>query len=627
METFRNLIRGWLGKVLLVLFLAPLAIGSIGHYFGGSNNATALKINGEDIPQQQYDQWLKSQQQKYLQAAGGDNSLLNQAIIEKQVYDAAVLRTVLLQQAKKLGITLTDTQLGGMLRQLPELQENGQFSQAKLDQLLANNQMTVPMLLEDFRKQTMLNLLTNSILESQLVSQKEGDRLIAFLAQERSAQIAEIPLAQFAQNYTPSATQIQQYFQQHQAQFKLPASVDVDYVVLSKANFNPNVTVTEQDIAQQYQKFSQTSAQNATRNVSHILIATDTRTPQQALARAQEAAAKLKNGANFDAIVQQYSDDPLSKAAQGKIDGYSVGVYGEAFDQAVLGLQTGQISAPVKTEFGYHLIRLDQMSASAVASLAQVREQMVNQVKKQKIDQAYQDAINNASDIAVQHDDLTAVAQHLKLTVRSAKAVTASTFDPVLSDTAVKAKLMSPEVAQGERSVSSAITLKNGDVVWLKPVQYHSARSQNITEATPLIQTQLRKQAQIAAAQAHVKPVVQRLNTESLNTAIASSGLKFQNLGAVPRFSQMVPVEVEKAIYSAPRPTATHAGANTTVAGDQLYVVAVTAIQPNPQFNLNDEQRKQVIDRFYARGQNELNDYLEYLRSTAKIEKTAQATK
>ena len=624
MEKFRELIRGWLGKVLLVLFLTPLAIGSFTSYFGGKDEASAFRINGEEISQTEYDQWLKSQQQKYLAAVNGDQSLLNQSVITKQVYEAAIMRTLLLQRAKQLGITLTDAQLGDLLRQMPALQEGGQFSQTKLDQLLAANQITVATLLDDFRKETAINILADTILKNAILGAREGDHIIALLGQQRSAQIAEIPLQNLANDFVATPAQINQYYQTHAVQFTLPEAVDVQYVVLDKAHFAQQIHISDTEIQAQYQRYSQKQNQQAIRHIRHILIDSQQRGEQRALERAQQVIQQLNKGIPFETLVQQYSDDPISKAVQGKVEGYTEGVYGQPFDQAVSALKTGQYSAPIKTQYGYHIIRLDDISQDAALPLAQVREQMIAELRKTKSEQAFQEAVNAASDLAVQTDDLSTLAQQYRVPLEQAKSVIATNQHPVLSDTAVKNKLFSAEVAQGEKTVSAALTLKNGNVVWVKPMHYYPKRQQPLSEVTAIVQSQLKREAQLQQAKALAQPILKRLSEQPLATAFTSSPYPFKDLGVVSRFSQAIPPEVERAIYSTARPTGGYAQATTAAGPHTLYIIAVTSVRQDPQLKLSDAQRAQVFERFAARGQNELNDYLAYWRSLAKITPLAQ---
>ena len=508
MDNFRTLIRGWLGKVLLVLFLAPLALVGIEGYFTGSNEPIAATVNGEKITQKELDNWVSSQKEQYLQAVGGDESLLNQKVIEDKVYDAAVMRALLLQHAEKLGLTLSDEQLGTLLRQQQTFQQDGKFSQQLLENYLAGNKLSIQQLLEDFRKQSSLALLTNGIVGGGLYSEKDREQLIALLAQERTVHLAEIPLSQFAQNFVVNDAQTKAYFEQHSKDYIRPANVDVSYIVLSKAQFTPQIQITEQDIAQQYQTYVAGLTKDATRQISHIMVTTDKRTPEQALKVAQDIAEKLKKGEKFETLVQQYSEEPISKAQQGKVDGYSVGAFGADFDKAVLMLQQGQTSAPVKTDYGYHIIRLDKMDAAPVAPLAHMREQLITELKQQKTENAYQDAVNAINDMAVQSDSLEALAEQYKLQIQSAKNVTQTSAYPVLSEAAVKTKLFSSEVVQGDQNISTGISLKNNDVVWLKVSAYHAERAETLAEAKTKIQAILKRDEQIKQAQASVKQLL-----------------------------------------------------------------------------------------------------------------------
>ena len=130
MESFRTLIKGWLGKVLLVLFLTPLALVGIEGYFNRGNKADVAKtVNGQEISKKDLETLTQSYKEQYLAAVKGDESLLNLPVIQAKALDILVSRNLLIQQAEKLGISLSDAQIEQMLAQQPSLQENGQFSQ------------------------------------------------------------------------------------------------------------------------------------------------------------------------------------------------------------------------------------------------------------------------------------------------------------------------------------------------------------------------------------------------------------------------------------------------------------------------------------------------------------------
>lgn len=622
MEAFRTLIRGWLGKVLLVLFLTPLALVGIEGYFAGGNEEVAVQVNDQEITKAELDNWIKSQRDQYLQGVGGDETLLNNEVIEAQVYDAAIVRALLIQQAEKLGLTLSDEQLGALLRQQQAFQQDGQFSQQLLDNYLANSRSTINQLLTNFRQQTALSLMTQSLISTSLHSAKDTENLIKMISQERTTHLAEIPLANFAQDFVASNAAVKTYYDKNIADYNRPANLDVQYVVLDKSEFENRAEVTEQDLQQAYQAYSANLAKDADREISHILITTDNRSDEQAAKLAQKIQAELKSGETFEALVQKYSEDPVSKESNGQVEGYTVGAFGDAFDQAVLALkQNGQTSAPIKTEFGYHIIRLDQLSGVTVPAFASVRDKLMSDAKAKKVENMYQDAIGQANETALETDSLEAIAEEYKVSIQAARNVQANNNDIILSDAQVKQKLFSEQIAEGDRNVSTATSTADGKTVWFKVSDYRVERPLTLEEAKADIQAKLKRAEQVKQAEASVKQLLADFKSKPATEALASSDVSFTDLGPVPRFSGLLPEDLEKVAYSVPVPTKDGFwSAKTANVGDFLFVVAVSDVGQNPAFNLTDEQKAQVVNRFDPRGQNELNDYIEYLRSQAKIE-------
>lgn len=622
MEAFRTLIRGWLGKVLLVLFLTPLALVGIEGYFAGGNEEVAVQVNDQEITKAELDNWIKSQRDQYLQGVGGDETLLNNEVIEAQVYDAAIVRALLIQQAEKLGLTLSDEQLGALLRQQQAFQQDGQFSQQLLDNYLANSRSTINQLLTNFRQQTALSLMTQSLISTSLHSAKDTENLIKMISQERTTHLAEIPLANFAQDFVASNAAVKTYYDKNIADYNRPANLDVQYVVLDKSEFENRAEVTEQDLQQAYQAYSANLAKDADREISHILITTDNRGDEEAAKLAQKIQAELKSGETFEALVQKYSEDPVSKESNGQVEGYTVGAFGDAFDQAVLALkQNGQTSAPIKTEFGYHIIRLDQLSGVTVPAFASVRDKLMSDAKAKKVENMYQDAIGQANETALETDSLEAIAEEYKVSIQAARNVQANNNDIILSDAQVKQKLFSEQIAEGDRNVSTATSTADGKTVWFKVSDYRVERPLTLEEAKADIQAKLKRAEQVKQAEASVKQLLADFKSKPATEALASSDVSFTDLGPVPRFSGLLPEDLEKVAYSVPVPTKDGFwSAKTANVGDFLFVVAVSDVGQNPAFNLTDEQKAQVVNRFDPRGQNELNDYIEYLRSQAKIE-------
>ena len=131
MESFRKVIKGWLGKVLLILFLTPLALVGIEGYFSSGSKDTVKSVNGTEISKKDLEQLTNSLKEQYLTYAKGDETLLNQNFISNKALETLIARQLLLQQADKLGISLSDSQLVHMIQQQPSFQKDGQFRAGK----------------------------------------------------------------------------------------------------------------------------------------------------------------------------------------------------------------------------------------------------------------------------------------------------------------------------------------------------------------------------------------------------------------------------------------------------------------------------------------------------------------
>jgi peptidyl-prolyl cis-trans isomerase D len=244
----------------------------------------------------------------------GDETLLNQPFIRANCFRYAIARTVLLQQAEKLGISLSDGQIEKMLAQQPSFQENGKFSQTLYENYLRSVGMTSQALITSLRQDHALKMLTSSINGTALVSKADINQIATLQTEQRTLHLASIKLDDYKKDITVSNQEISDYYNKHQNSFKQVASVDVDYVVLSPVQVVTNAPVTDAELQQAYKAFVEKQQKDAKRDVKHILITTDARSDAEAQKLANDVYAKISAGTlSFADAAQQYSDDTSSK--------------------------------------------------------------------------------------------------------------------------------------------------------------------------------------------------------------------------------------------------------------------------------------------------------------------------
>ncbi|WP_374665718.1 SurA N-terminal domain-containing protein [Acinetobacter sp.] len=620
MESFRKVIKGWLGKVLLILFLTPLALVGIEGYFSSGSKDAVKSVNGADISKKDLEQLTNSLKEQYLQYAKGDETLLNQNFISNKALETLIARQLLLQQADKLGISLSDQQLAQMIQQQPSFQKDGKFSEELFANYLKSIGMTNMAFIESLRKDHALKMLTSTFMDYALVSKVDIAQIANLQAEQRTLELASVKLDAYKAAVKVTDAELNAYYQKHAALFKQPTSVDADFVVISPANMKGASTeVTDAELKQAYNDFVQKQQQAVQPAVKHILITADGRTDAEAKKLAEDVAAKIKAGESFAAAAAQYSEDPSSKANGGTIAVYQKGVFGNAFDQTVESLKAGQVSAPVKTDYGYHLI---ETSAPAVQapSFESEKARLTEELLKTKNANLFSDSVNSLNDMVVSSDSLDVVTQELKgVQIQTVKGFTLSSSHPVLSDANVKVKLFNDDVKNGDRNVSSSIQLANGDVVWVKVRNYHAAGVQTFAEAKEQVKAKLVEQKAYEAAKAKIQSTLNEFKTKPA-AAVNKSGINFVSAGTFTRADGMLKRDIQRAAFSLPAPKAGYWSVSTAKLPNELVVVAVTDVNKTAASGIAPEQLGELTNLYQQlRGQQEFDDYTRYLKEHAKI--------
>ena len=621
MESFRKVIKGWLGKVLLILFLTPLALVGIEGYFSSGKSKDAAKtVNGQEISNKELDNATKSYSQQYLSYVNGDETLLNQSFIKEKALESLIARNLLLQQAEKLGISLSDAQIEQMIAQQPSLQENGKFSEALYANYLKSVGLTSQALIENLRQDHALKMMTSTFMDYALVSKVDIQQIANLQTEQRTIHLASIKLDDYKKGIQVSQQEITDYYNKHKNQFRQVASVDVDFVVLSPSNLPAaNVQISDTELQQAYAKFVEAEKAKVQPQVKHILIAADSRSDAEAKKLADEVSAKIKAGMSFAEAAQKYSDDTASKGNGGVIAAYEKGFFGNAFDSAVAALKSGQISAPVKTQYGYHIISAEA-PAVKLPAFEMEKPRLIAEVQKAKSANAFSDTVNNLNEMVVGSDALDTVAQEVKgVQVQSVKGLTLGMQHPVLSEANVKAKLFNEDVKNGDRNASSNIQLANGDVVWVKVRDYHAAGEQSLAEANARVKAKIIEVKAAAAAKAKIQKALDEFKTQPAATVVAKNQLSFEDAGVFTR-SQGLKRQIERAAFSVPAPKAGMWSVSTASLPNEFVVVAISNVNKTAANALMPDQLTELTKLYQQlRGQQELDDYTQYLKSQAKI--------
>lgn len=396
---FRGGNRKTLMKYLLIFFLGIVSIGMVltlaplpgGGDTESSQSNVLASLGGANITVQNLQQALSNQ----TRTAGNDPKTMTR--LAQSTLDQMILRRALVTQAHKMGLEVSNQELVAGLHQIPYLYQNGQFiGMAEYENLVQQmTGMAVPQFEAQMRESILLRKLRQAVTDDVQVTPEEVHE--DFLNRNQKAKINYVVFepSQFvsAVNVTPAA--LQTYFTANRIHYKVPEQRKVKYVLIPPDAVRAQVKISDADLERYYtQHLDQYRVPDRVK-VAHILFKTTGDTPQQAAqeqATAQKVLDQVKSGANFAEMAKKYSQDTGSAANGGELGWIQRGQTVKAFEDAAFSMKPGQISNLIKTQYGYHIIKVEDRQVAHVQSFAEEKNAIQQTLEKQQLAQAQQAA-------------------------------------------------------------------------------------------------------------------------------------------------------------------------------------------------------------------------------------------
>ncbi|MFN3594883.1 MAG: SurA N-terminal domain-containing protein [Thiobacillaceae bacterium] len=617
LETIRSHAQGWIAKIILGFIALTFAVWGINWYFdGGGRSAPAITVNGEVVTQQEYADALKQ-----LREATHDDPEADKAL-RHRVVEQLVNTRLLTSAALRAGMQVTDAQVSAFLAGLEIFQENGRFSQSRLEAWLRSRGLSPAYFMQMVRQDLLLRQVQSAYGEGAIVTQVSAARLGALLAQTREVQERIFDLNQYINSVRIDDQAIAAEYNAHRQDYMTPAQVRVQYLILTPDVLADKIRVDEAAARQYYEANPARFQEPEQRRASHILIkadaSMDAQARQAARARAEQLLQEVRaNPGRFAALAKQHSQDPVSAERGGDLGAFTRETMVKPFADAVFSMQPGEIRGLVETEFGYHIIRLDAITPGTQLGFAVVKDELMNELRQQEAQRQFADAADRFGNLVYEHpESLEAAAKDLQLTIQESGWISRREAQPrVLSNPKLLDALFSPDAIE-RRHNTEAVEVAPNVLVAARVIEHRPEGQRPLAEVANEIRLKLaakaaREQA-IAAGQAALKAAQAGSEPDGLSAPISLSRLQPINL----------PPEAVKAIFKASADkTPVYVGVETRE-GYRLY-----RINRITQPAISQEQVDQVrrdLQRMVA--QEEMRAYLEDLRSKAKIEINKEVT-
>jgi len=627
LQKIRDRISGWVAT----LFIAAIAVVFVfwGINFEGAGSTAAARVNGESVP---LDKVRRAWQQRQAELQREIRDELPAEVVQSEqraLLDDFVRRELLRQRTDELGYGIGDQKLVETLNSIPGLQVDGRFSRDRYAALLRQQGRTEASFEADLREDLQINELQRGIVMSSFVTPAELERRAELEGEQRDVDFVVIPASAFEPAEGPTGADMERWFEANESRFVTPETVTLQYVELTLDSVAAGVAVSEEALRRHYEEIAPERFVDAEqRRGSHILVESGD-DEAAARARAESLLEQARSGADFSALARENSDDIGSKAQGGDLGWSTREVYETPFAEALFAMQKGEIRGPVKTRFGYHIIRLEDVRPAHQRPFDEVRAELEAEYRRDQAQSLFYERSQQLADESFATlSELDSVARKLDLPLSTVETFTRNGGGPFGAERKIIDAAFSSDVLV-DRQNSEAVSLGDDRVIVLRVTAHSESRQQTLAEVRAAVESEVRAEAARTAATAAADGALARLADGAAWPEVVSAlGLTAAGQVTVERRGGEYPPELITAVFAAAAPGAAKPtpGKATLASGDPVLFV-VNARRPGslPAAGATDElaaRQRAVAGRA---GASEVAAYMMQLERDARIKRNDRA--
>jgi len=520
LQAINDRIKGWLGALVIIMITIPFAFWGIESYIGGGGKQFAAVVNGQEIPVFQFENAYSNQLARLNQQFGSDLPYNNEQI-KTQVLDQLINAVVLEENSYSSGYRISDKNLKQSIAVL--FSRDGKFDRDYFENIIASNDMTVSQYELTLRNELRVLQKQNAIKASAILSDEEVRQLAALEQQERDIRLIKFNIDTDSADIVVTDQEIEDYYNSNAERYMTPESVSVEYVEITSDELADSIDVDEQELAQMYDDYKQRVLKNEERKARHILlqIGTSEENSKDALMpRIEELQQKLINGESFEDIAREYSEDPGSAKQGGDLGWVATGEMVKPFEDALFSMDKGEVSDIVETQFGLHLIKLDDTRTPELQTIAELRSEFEQELKQDAISSMFYDITENMAVNAYENpDSLDAVVDAVDKKPKKTELFTRDSGIGIAQNQKLRTAAFSSSVLQ-EGMNSDIIEIAPNHVAVLHLLKHEPASKKPLQEVKPAIENILRMKAAhgvvMAAAENAKNQIIAGASVESV---------------------------------------------------------------------------------------------------------------
>ena len=546
-------------KIVVGLIIFVLAVFGFGTFdLFASNDVEVASVGSHDITESMLARETERTRIRTLAQMGenADPALIDVVALRAQSLDQLINQAVLVETSDQLGVVTPAGEVDKSLLENPSFQTDGKFDQDLYVRLLGQYGYTPVTFREQVTQEMAISQLQASITDSSSVPRWQLREFAALMNQRRD--LAWLPLTQsaFAAKVEVTDEDIEASYADNRLEYETEDTVDLDYVVFSSQSLagDPSIEIKEEDLRAGFEADLKALAETEQRVSSHILLRiTESRDDAATLAAINDLRAQLVSGADFADLAKKHSEDPGTSATGGDLGAAGRGIYDPAFETALFALQEGELSEVVKSQFGYHLIKLLSIQKPIEPTFEEKRAEIDARLRQDRAKDLFVDKVRELDSLAFeQNSSLDPIVEKFDLKIESQDGVTKDAGEGLFANEKLREAAFGGDVLT--RGFNSAVVeLDDTQAVVLRVRKRHEPRERSLEEVRPqIVETLTREKASTAIETAAIDGLARLEAGESAGQVANVLGTEWQTSSRATRSQSDVPREVLEKAFAMP---------------------------------------------------------------------------
>ena len=622
LETIREKFTGWIAALIIGAISIALVIS-----FGNMNQTpleqdVVITVNDREITLVDYREEYTNQLLQFQEVFGDEIPESLEFTIQESATENLIMKTLLNDYVDAQGYRVSPEYVAELITTNPNFQLGEGFNRENYQAILSSQGVSQSQYENDLRIELQINQLRRGLIESSFITPSEFRRFVELQMEERDGQYLLIPSSKFTDQVSLDKEVVSTFYTENITSFMTEEEIDVEFLSIDTEEIAQSIEFSPLDVEQYYKENIERFRSNEERKSSHILISFDDEVIEDAAQeQSKDILVRIKGGESFEELAQEFSDDSGSATNGGDLGWAEPGLFVSEFDQVLYALEIGEISDPVKTQFGYHIIRLDDVKEGRKKEFAEIEEELTEEYSQLLAEDRLYDLAEQLDDLALQaYNELDTVADRLALELNQISAITknGSTFlnqQPELIDILFSSSSI-------EQSENTPVYEFNNSIVVARVVNHRLPETKSFSEVEDEIVNLLTVQNSIEIANETAAQMLEELSSGKTLTELSDLyQLELKEFNELKRNDDALPGAVTDAVFATLTNKIDSNHYSTIATGEEVYVFEVLQLNSGKLDNYNDQERDSgKIALAEQLGTYELASLTKELRENAEVE-------